>query len=288
MLLRPPCLASLGAYGLSILFAATILSGCSGGGGPGGGTGSGGSNGSGGGTGSGGAGTGGSTTDGGSGGSGSGGATGNDGPSDMSGGKNCAGNAISLSANGTNRDSDAAQAPVVINLMADALTGNATRTIEFWAYIKSTDWVGENNPVIYSGATGTNTTFGLDFGTNGVAGMAGNHATLDPFTNGNLSVDSTAYLGITSMNAQWVHIALTWDGTTMRTYVNGTSRITSATGTLATGAGPLIVGCNPGNSFCFSGMFDELRVWKVARTDAEIMANHTKVLVGNEPNLVGY
>jgi hypothetical protein len=35
-------------------------------------------------------------------------------------------------------------------------------------------------------------------------------------------------------------------------------------------------------------MFDELRIWKLARTDAEIMANHTKTVVGNENGLVGY
>ncbi|HXI57636.1 MAG TPA: LamG domain-containing protein [Polyangia bacterium] len=314
MLLQQPRLAFLGSFLSSIVLAATIGSGCSSGGGPGGSTGtggsgsggavgSGGSTGSGGGngsggapgsggvTGSGGAGSGGApATDGGSGGSGvADGAVGGDSASETSGGTHCAGNAISLSANGTGMASDAAQARVLINLMADTPTGNANRTIEFWAYIKPTDWVGERNQVVYSGSTGTNTTFGLDFGTNPVAGMAGNHATLDPFTNGNLSVDSTAYLGITSMNAQWVHIALTWDGTTMKTYVNGTSRIMStAAGTLATGSGPLILGCNPGNSFCFNGMFDEVRVWKVARSEAEIMTNHTKVLVGNEPDLVGY
>jgi hypothetical protein len=312
MLLQQPRLAFLGPVLSSLLFAATIVSGCSGGGGTagstgtggsasggvtgsggssgsGGGVGSGGGSGSGGVTGSGGAGTGGApATDGGSGGVGDG-AAGSDGASDMAGGKNCAGNAISLSANGTGMASDAAQARVLINLMADTPTGNAKRTIEFWAYIKPTDWMGERNQVVYSGSAGTNTTFGLDFGTNAVAGMAGNHATLDPFTNGDISVDSTAYLGITSANAQWVHIALTWDGTTMKTYVNGASRIMStAAGTLATGNGPLVIGCNPGNSFCFNGMFDELRVWKVARTDAEIMTNHTKVLVGNEPDLIGY
>src|SRR5258708_16477420 len=167
----------------------------------------------------------------GTGGSGSGGApvdaagdTG--GGTDGGGMKSCAGNAISLSANGTNRDSDAAQARVVMNLMTDLPAGNANRTVEFWAYIKTSDWVGENNQ-LYMYGSGNNATFGLDFGTNGVAGMAGNHATLDPFNNGAFSVDSTAYLGITSAAAQWVHIAMTWDGTTMRTYLNSLSRLMS-------------------------------------------------------------
>lgn len=290
---------------LLIAAAVIALGGCGGGGsggsgagtggasvGSGGASGSGGAPSTGGVSGSGGAGTGGAI--GGSGGaSGSGGAptdaavdTGGGG-SDGGGAKNCAGNAISLSANGTNRDSDAAQSRVVIDLMADLPSGNAKRTIEFWAYIKPTDWVGENNQLIMYG-TGNNGTFGLDFGTNPVMGMAGNHATLDPFNNGALSVDSTAYLGISSANAQWVHIALSWDGTAMRTFVNGTARITSPNGTMATVATPLSVGCNTGNMLCFNGLFDDLRVWNVARTEAEIMANHTKLLSGNEPGLVGY
>lgn len=122
--------------------------------------------------------------------------------------------------------------------------------------------------------------------------MAGNHATLNPVTNGGFNVDSTAYLGISSATAQWVHIAMSWDGTTMKTYVNGTVRITSTGGAgitmMSTASSPLSLGCNPGNSNCFNGMFDELRIWKVARTDAEIMANHTKTVVGNENGLVGY
>ncbi|HEY2903467.1 MAG TPA: LamG domain-containing protein [Polyangia bacterium] len=210
---------------------------------------------------------------------------------DSSGGKSCAGNAISLSANGSAKASDAAQAEVLINLMTDTPTGNANRTIEFWAYIKTGDWVGELNQVYYTGGgAGANPTFGLDFGTNAVAGMGNNHATLDPFTNGTLSVDSTDYLGISSATAaQWVHVAMTWDGSKMRVYVNGALHITStATGMLTTGSGPLILGCNPGNMNCFNGLFDEARVWNVARTDAEIMANYNKALVGNEAGLVGY
>ncbi|HEX3695754.1 MAG TPA: LamG domain-containing protein [Polyangia bacterium] len=257
----------------------------------GGAMGSGGSTGSGGGTGSGGAGTGGApVVD-----AGAGGATNNDGAMDSSGGndgggKSCAGNALSLSANGTGMASDSAQAQVVINLLADTPTGNANRTIEFWAYIKTSDWVGERNQVYYTGGgAGANPTFGLDFGTNPVTGMATNHATLDPFTNGTLSVDSTDYLGISSSAAQWVHVAMTWDGSKMRVYVNGALHITStATGMLTTGNGPLILGCNPGNMNCFNGLFDEARVWNVARTDAEIMANYNKALVGNETGLVGY
>jgi hypothetical protein len=217
------------------------------------------------------------------------GATGGDTAGDTGGGTNCAGNAVSLSANGSGMDSDTAQAEVVIDLMGDAPLGSAPRTVEFWAYIQSSDWIGEYNEIFYSGSRGPNMTFGMDFGTYPVDGMPDNHATLNPFTDGTLSVDNGTYLGIASATAQWVHIATSWDGTTRRTYVNGTERITStATDMLATGAGPLILGCCPENMHCFNGLFDEARVWNVARSDADIMANYNRPLAGNEAGLIGY
>ena len=71
------------------------------------------------------------------------------------GGANCVGRAISLSSNGTGMDSDAAQAEIMIDLGTALPIGNAHRTIEFWAYIKPTDWVGDKNEIYYTGGTGT-------------------------------------------------------------------------------------------------------------------------------------
>jgi hypothetical protein len=234
-------------------------------------------------------------TNGGAGGSATGGragGTGGAGAGGGGGGTNCVGRAISMSANGTGTDSDAALAEVTIDLGTALPIGNAHRTIEFWAYIKPTDWVGDKNEIYYTGGTGTATAFGMDFGTNTVNGMATNHATLDPFIDGGFSDDSRISLGIDSATAQWVHIAMTWDGTAMRTYVNGTVRLTdnatAAVPMLATKQGPLIIGCNPENSACFNGWFDEFRVWNVARTDQQIMGNYNRPLVGNEAGLVGY
>ncbi len=207
---------------------------------------------------------------------------------------NCSKNAISLSANGTGTASDAAHARVSIDMMADLPIGNAHRTVEFWAYIKPTDWMGEKNEVYVYGspmtANTTNTAFGLDFGTNTVMGMATNHATFNPYTNGSFTVDSTADLGVTSTAAQWLHVAMSWDGMSFKTYVNGELKITKtdAATMLATASTPLTMGCNPPILNCFNGMFDELRVWNVDRSAADIKANFGKSLVGNEAGLVGY
>jgi len=264
--------------------------GTGGGAGSGGATGSGGSPATGGTTGSGGSatggsggGTGGAATDGGS----------KDGGGEAGGGTDCAGNAISLSANGTGTASDAAHARVMVDLMNDLPLANANRTLEFWAYVKTTDWVGETNTIFEYGTQGaTAAGFGLDFGTNAVTNMAGNHATLDPYTNGGFDGDSRNYLGITSTMDQWVHFAMTWDGTSVKTYVNGALGITT-TGTggatmLATARTQLTIGCNNPRFSCFNGLIDEFRVWNVARSATDIMNNYNKGLVGNEAGLVGY
>jgi hypothetical protein len=173
---------------------------------------------------------------GGSGGSGTAGAgtAGSSGAAGASGGSaNCAGNAISLSANGTGMASDAAQARVSIDMMTDLPIGNAHRTVEFWAYIQPSDWIGEKNEVYVYGS---------------------------------------------------------WDGSSFKTYVNGEPKITMTDGTtmLATTSTPLTMGCNPPIFNCFNGMFDELRVWNVNRSDADIKANYNKPSLGTEPGLVGY
>jgi hypothetical protein len=205
---------------------------------------------------------------------------------------NCAGRVVSLSGNGTGSDSDAAYAHVEIDMKSDLPIDNAKRTFEFWAYIKSTDWVGEKNQIFYYGGSAANGSFGLDFGTNNVTGSTTNHATLNPFTGSAIRDDSGKDLGIESSKDQWVHIAMTWDGSVLATYVNGLPKITAqgsgSTTTLATSQSVVSLGCNPTNNNCFSGYFDELRVWNVARTAAEIKDNYAKPMVGNEAGLVGY
>jgi hypothetical protein len=202
---------------------------------------------------------------------------------------------LSLSSNATGSAADTADSHVEVDMKTDLPIGNAARTVEFWAYIKTTDWVGEKNEIYYIGpATGATaeSTFGLDFGTNAVAGSTpANHATLNPFTNG-LNDDTDGDLGINSSAAQWVHIAMTWDQKALVTYVNGVAKITvnatTAIPALKTAQSTLYIGCNPTNSNCFNGEFAEFRVWNVARSAADIQANYKKPLVGDEAGLVGY
>jgi hypothetical protein len=213
-------------------------------------------------------------------------------PSGSGGSTSCSpGRALSLSANGTGSASDSALAHVEIDMKTDLPIGNSQRTIEFWLFIKTTDWVGDKNEVYYYGGSGSEGQFGLDFGTNPVMGMSSNHATLDPFTAGTFSSDSTNDLGINSSTDQWVHVAMVWNGTTLITYVNGLPKIMntgSGGAVLATGQSVLDIGCNPTNNQCFNGLVDEFRVWNVARTATQIKDSYNKPMAGNEAGLVGY
>jgi hypothetical protein len=201
---------------------------------------------------------------------------------------------LSLSSNATGSTADTAYAHVEVDMKTDLPIGNAARTVEFWAFIKTTDWVGEKNEVYYIGPAASATsasTFGLDFGTNNVTGSTTNHATLNPFTNG-LNDDTGADLGINSSTSQWVHVAMTWDQKALITYVNGLPKITvnttAAITALKTAQSVLYIGCNPTNSNCFNGEFAEFRVWNVARSATDILADYKKPLAGNEAGLVGY
>jgi hypothetical protein len=203
----------------------------------------------------------------------------------------CAGRAVSLSGNGTGGAADTAYAHVEMDLGSDLPVGNSPRTVEFWAFIKTTDWVGEKNEVYYYGGSANAGAFGLDFGTNPVMGMTNNHATLNPITGGGFNDDSTNDLGINSSTDQWVHIAMTWNGTNVITYVNGLPKITTAGSgvtALATAASAVIIGCNPTNNSCFNGLFDELRIWNVARTATQIHDNYNKQVANSDTGLVGY
>ncbi len=203
------------------------------------------------------------------------------------GGASCAGHAISFNANSAaNNDPAKAAVLVAFNGSADLPLGNTNRTIEFWAYVLTSSWSADANTMFFYGTNNRKADgFGLDFGS-----TSNGMGTIDPFTN-NLFDNDNQPSGLSASANQWVHFAMTWDGTTVRAYVNGvlkaskTSTSTSQT-TLMTGMSDLVIGGYP--PAYFNGQIDEFRIWNVARSASEIASTMSHTLVGNEAGLTGY
>src|SRR5213075_3229294 len=95
---------------------------------------------------------------------GAGGRGGSAGGGGSGGATSCAGHAVSFSTNVAGNN-DPAMARVNVPANADLPTGNASRTIEFWAYVLSTSWSADTNTMFFYGSNNRNNDgFGLDFG----------------------------------------------------------------------------------------------------------------------------
>ncbi|NQT65839.1 MAG: hypothetical protein HQ554_06640, partial [FCB group bacterium] len=86
----------------------------------------------------------------------------------------------------------------------------------------------------------------------------------------------------------WHHVAGTYDGTTMKVYVDGLLNSITLTGsytpsTNAIRIGQTLSGQNPANI-----TIDEIRIWNYARTSEQICENMCKSLTGTESGLVAY
>ena len=93
------------------------------------------------------------------------------------------------------------------------------------------------------------------------------------YTSGDLFASGTAPL---ALNA-WAHMAMTWDGTTQRLFING-AQVGSqpVSGTLVNSAGALRFGGNSVWSEWFSGQLDEIRIYDRALTQTELQSDMAK------------
>jgi hypothetical protein len=102
--------------------------------------------------------------------------------------------------------------------------------------------------------------------------------------NGNIKVD----------DGFWLHVAGTWNGSTMRLYIDGVLDVSLA----YAGSGqtndvdtPITIGrsVNVGTPAWFlDGQIDDVRVWSVARSQTEIQTLMNRSLSGNEVGLLAY
>ena len=80
----------------------------------------------------------------------------------------------------------------------------------------------------------------------------------------------------------WSHLAVTFDGATLRLYVNGTQVGTLAqAGTIVTSTNPLQIGGDSIYGQFFQGMIDEVRVYNTALTLAQIQADMNAPVAGS-------
>jgi|GEM_PF-2916928 len=89
----------------------------------------------------------------------------------------------------------------------------------------------------------------------------------------------------------WYHVAATYDGSTMKLFLNGTEvGSTPKTGALTTNSAisAYIGGNPPGIDNPWRGAIDEVRIWNTARTQAQLQANSNVELSGNEAGLQTY
>ena len=90
------------------------------------------------------------------------------------------------------------------------------------------------------------------------------------YTTGDLFASGTSPLPLNT----WSHLAMTWDGTTQRIFVNGAQVGSAAVGgTLVNSAGALRFGGNNVWAEWFAGRLDEIRVYDRALTQSELQSD---------------
>ena len=106
---------------------------------------------------------------------------------------------------------------------------------------------------------------------------------------GTISVSGGGCVGTSLINdGRWHHLAGVRNGSLLTIYVDGIAQTTVTNGNGASPTAPLGIGSFGNGSYFWPGSLDEVRLWNVARTPAQLQAALTTPLVGNETNLVGY
>jgi YD repeat-containing protein len=110
------------------------------------------------------------------------------------------------------------------------------------------------------------------------------------YVDGGLGYEGVITSAGTVIPGVWQHVAGTWDGTTLRIYINGVelNSFTTTNGSnLISTANSLVMGNNAINE-SFSGIIDDVRIWTTTRTATEVGQNMTDCLTGSETGLIAY
>jgi hypothetical protein len=158
---------------------------------------------------------------------------------------------------------------------ASALSPGSAVTVEAWVSAGAT---GQIRTLVSKDSTATDRSYNLSL-------SASNNPQFTIQTaNGPVSVTSSVVLTA----GTWAHVAGTYDGTTINVYVNGELTGTGGqTGNITYNNSPLYIGKTGPSAAFFNGSLDEIKIWSVARTAAQIRQNmHTKYANFSQLDLV--
>lgn len=152
------------------------------------------------------------------------------------------------------------------NAMNSVLAGTNTITAEAWVYMTARPFL----PTIVGNYASGSMQFLLRVDNDRPAFWISNGAFRS--VNGNTVVPLNT----------WTHLAGVWDGSQLRVYINGVldGAATITGGTLVSSGNPVRIGANL-LSESFTGRIDEVRIWRTARTGAQIAAAMNTCYSGN-------
>lgn len=157
---------------------------------------------------------------------------------------------------------------------------NSSNSITCEAWINATQWKAQIYQGTIVGKDGSNTS--------GYALRCGSNGKLSFVIGGPGGWTEATCASLMQANV-WTHVAGVFDNGTIKIYINGNLVGTNTATTITASTVSLLIGESPGFAGrVFKGYLDEVRIWNVARSQADIAANMTVDLPNNEPGLVAY
>jgi len=156
-----------------------------------------------------------------------------------------------------------------------------TFTVEAW--INATEW----RPEQWQGSIVGNDRQGPD---SGFAFRCGKNGTLS-FVMSVGNVWNEVATGPIMEAQVWNHVAAVIDNGSMTLFVNGEEKANASYSGSYSSSAPLGLKIGASGDFpgrTFYGVIDEVRVWNITKTGAELFANSSEQLTGNEAGLIAY
>ena len=143
-----------------------------------------------------------------------------------------------------------------IEIPHDVLLDTPAMTVEAWVSVRDAH-----------SSTACSSIAGKGYITGWWLGLCG--TTMRSYFNGTASLRDGGVIPATPTTV-WIHIAAVTDGTTRKHYINGNLVSQGAEAPRSVSTLPLRIGSDPNYDFMPEGGIDDLRIWKVARTQEQI------------------